>query len=129
MINKNFTIQLKIFFTEHLHTDDEVRFIMDGSGYFDVRDENDNWVRLWTRKGDLIVLPAGIYHRFTTDENVSIQNYKTIQIPNNSIIDYFKHYIHALRLFVGEPVWTPYNRPADSMPCRLDYIQKFYSAI
>jgi 1,2-dihydroxy-3-keto-5-methylthiopentene dioxygenase len=100
-----FIIKLSIFFTEHLHTDDEVRFVMDGSGFFDVRDEDDNWVRLWTRKGDLIVLPKGIYHRFTTDEN---------------------HYIHALRLFVGDPIWTPLNRPCDNIPSRLDYIKKFY---
>ena len=28
----------------------------------------------------------------------------------------------ALRLFVGEPVWTPHNRPADEMPARKQYV-------
>lgn len=43
-------------FYRHLHEDEEIRFILDGSGYFDVRDKNEEWIRLAVEKGDMIVL-------------------------------------------------------------------------
>ena len=98
--------KVRMFFNEHLHEDEEIRYILDGEGFFDVRNAKDDWIRISLVKGDLIVLPAGIYHRFTTDS----KNVWCTHTVLHTLILIAQQYIKAMRLFKDEPQWTPLNR-------------------
>jgi 1,2-dihydroxy-3-keto-5-methylthiopentene dioxygenase len=88
----NFDALCKKFVGEHLHTDDEVRFVLKGSGVFDIRSGDDRWMHVEVEPGDFILVPANRYHRFyLTDEKT----------------------IHCVRLFKDASGWTPvYREPA-----------------
>ena len=61
------------FVDEHLHDDDEVRFILEGEGVFDVRSRGDRTMRILVEGADLIVVPAERYHRFLLTESRTIR--------------------------------------------------------
>lgn len=88
------------FCSRHMHEDQEIRFILDGSGFFDIRgthmmllflrndrtskappeSPSDAWIRLAVSSGDILVVPAGIYHRFTLDEKERIKTARLFEV-------------------------------------------------
>ena len=77
------------FIDEHYHDDDEVRFVVEGEGVFDIRSDEDRWMRVVVEPGDLIVVPAKRHHRFLLTEQ------KTIR---------------CVRLFKDTSGWEPHYR-------------------
>jgi len=77
------------FDPEHLHDEDEVRFLLEGEGVFDIRSTGGRWMRVVVEAGDLIVVPAKRYHRFELTEQ------KTMR---------------CVRLFQDESGWVPHYR-------------------
>ncbi|MEM9193558.1 MAG: cupin domain-containing protein [Myxococcota bacterium] len=79
------------FVDEHLHEEDEVRFVLEGEGIFDIRSRDDRWMRVKVESGDLIVVPERRHHRFMLTE---AQN------------------IRCVRLFKDQSGWVPHYRDA-----------------
>ena len=77
------------FKDEHLHTEDEVRFVLEGEGIFDIRSKDDRWMHVVVEPGDLIIVPEGRHHRFFLTAT------KTIR---------------CVRLFKDTSGWTPHYR-------------------
>ncbi|KAI5074124.1 hypothetical protein GOP47_0010801 [Adiantum capillus-veneris] len=97
------------FYEEHLHPYPESRLVLDGSGYWDVRDYDGKWIRFHVQKGHLIVLPPGMYHRFTLDH---------------------KGYIQALLLYSSYPKRIEVLRPfGDDLQARKDYVKTILTKV
>lgn len=79
------------FKPEHLHRDDEVRFVLEGEGIFDIRAQDGRWMRVQVEAGDLIVVPADLYHRFFLTD---------------------RQQIRCVRLFKDASGWVPEYRVA-----------------
>lgn len=49
---------------------DSVFLILDGSAYYDIEIDDDDWIRINVERGDLIIIPQGRNYRFTLTPKV-----------------------------------------------------------
>lgn len=70
------------FNREHHHTEDEVRFVVDGHGTFTIRGRSGRYFELRVGPGDLITVPAGTRHWFTLAEDRRIKCIRLFQDPS-----------------------------------------------
>jgi len=69
------------FWDEHHHTEDEVRFVLEGEGIFDIRSLDDRWMRVTVVPGDLLIVPKDRNHRFKLSVNQSIRCVRLFKDP------------------------------------------------
>jgi len=69
------------FMQEHTHSDDEVRFFVDGAGVFWFNLEDDNVLSLKCEAGDFISVPKNVKHWFDLHPNYNV---KCIRVFSNT---------------------------------------------
>lgn len=75
------------FLAEHTHSEDEIRFFVDGEGFFWFNLENDEVFNVLCQRGDLISVPAGTKHWFDAGEK--------------------NPFVKAIRIFIDVSGWVP----------------------
>jgi len=75
------------FLSEHTHSEDEIRFFVDGQGVFWFHLENGEVFNVLCEKGDLISVPEGTKHWFDAGEN--------------------NPFVKAIRIFIDMSGWVP----------------------
>jgi 1,2-dihydroxy-3-keto-5-methylthiopentene dioxygenase len=75
------------FLAEHTHSEDEIRFFVDGQGLFWFHLENEEVFNLLCERGDLISVPAGTKHWFDAGE--------------------VNPFVKAIRIFIDMSGWVP----------------------
>ena len=78
---RNLEVMLGRFAREHWHEDDEVRFVIDGSGLFFIRPRKGPVFSVETAGGDLLCVPAGTWHWFHLCPERSIRAIRLFQDP------------------------------------------------
>lgn len=76
------------FLAEHIHTEDEIRFFVDGQGLFWFNLESEPVFNLLCQRGDLISVPAGSKHWFDAGET--------------------NPFVKAIRIFIDMSGWVPH---------------------
>lgn len=86
-LTENYEALRNKFLSEHTHSEDEIRFFVDGKGLFWFHLENGEVFNVLCEKGDLISVPAGIRHWFDAGES--------------------DPFVKAIRIFIDMSGWVP----------------------
>lgn len=87
-LTENYEAIRNKFLAEHTHSEDEIRFFVDGQGLFWFNLENEPVFNLLCQQGDLISVPAGTKHWFDAGEN--------------------NPFVKAIRIFIDMSGWVPH---------------------
>jgi 1,2-dihydroxy-3-keto-5-methylthiopentene dioxygenase len=69
------------FAREHIHAEDEVRFIVEGHGLFHIHPDNGPVLAIEIEAGDLISVPAGTLHWFVLCSDRQVRAVRLFQNP------------------------------------------------
>lgn len=86
-LTENYTVIRAKFLAEHTHSEDEIRFFVDGQGQFWFNIEGSPVFNVLCEKGDLISVPAGTKHWF----DAGAEN----------------PFVKTIRIFMDETGWIP----------------------
>lgn len=90
------------FLSEHIHTEDEIRFFVDGQGLFWFNLETEPVFNLLCEKGDLISVPAGTKHWFDAGET--------------------NPFVKTIRIFIDMSGWVPHYTSSKIEENFIDFI-------
>ena len=86
---------LQKFDKEHLHTEDEVRFTVKGSGVFHINPETAPVFSITVESGDLISVPNGTHHWFNLCSDKTIRCIRLFEDISGWTPHYIDNPIHA----------------------------------
>lgn len=89
------------FLAEHTHSEDEIRFFVDGKGLFWFNLENEPVFNLLCEQGDLISVPEGTKHWFDAGES--------------------NPFVKAIRIFIDMSGWVPHYTESKTEQKYLDF--------
>ena len=86
-LTENYAAIRAKFLAEHTHSEDEIRFFVDGKGLFWFHLDEEEVFNLLCERGDLISVPAGTKHWFDAGET--------------------NPFVKAIRIFIDMSGWVP----------------------
>ncbi len=100
------------FGQEHTHSEDEIRFTLQGSGVFYINPETDPVFAIYVEAGDLLGVPAGARHWFLLCEDHRIRCIRLFQDPSGWIAHYVDNPTHSTFMPV---CWGPQYVPPETI--------------